>query len=197
MPSMQPWQPATCKSSPIHSCVDWVVGERRRCMTHRPVASSTSVSGPGSVRECRRTCGSTTSRDSPTSGVFALFADRRNMIGYRSIMTPGTVAGFDAIHRRYATRPMADLLRPSIEMSRSGYSMPEYVTSRGHQPSLPGMPHPRDKYASTPAARVSSTTSTEKSSAPESRMPIRTRRRLWSASPSSGPMTSIAVSWRM
>jgi len=85
---------------------------------------------------------------------FALFADRRNMIGYRSIMTPGSVAGFDAIHRRHATRPMADLLGPSIEMSRGGFPMPEYVTSRGHQPSLPGMPHPRDKYASTPAARA-------------------------------------------
>jgi gamma-glutamyltranspeptidase/glutathione hydrolase len=84
---------------------------------------------------------------------FALFSDRRNMIGYRSIMTPGTVAGFDAIHRRHATRTMGELLGPSIELSRSGFPMPEYVASRGHQPSLPGMPHPRDKYASTAAAR--------------------------------------------
>ncbi|HVR32248.1 MAG TPA: gamma-glutamyltransferase [Acidimicrobiia bacterium] len=85
---------------------------------------------------------------------FALFEDHRNMIGYRSIMTPGTVAGFDAIHRRHATRSMAELLRPSIEMSRNGFPMPEYVTNRAHQPSLPGMPHPRDKYASTPDARA-------------------------------------------
>lgn len=85
---------------------------------------------------------------------FALFADRRNMIGYRSILTPGTVAGFGEIHRRHATRRLADLLAPSIEMSRDGFPLPEYVASRGHQPSLPGMPHPRDKYAATPAARA-------------------------------------------
>jgi gamma-glutamyltranspeptidase / glutathione hydrolase len=85
---------------------------------------------------------------------FALFADRRNMIGYGSIMTPGTVAGFDEIHRRFATRPMSELLGPAIELSRGGFPMPEYVANRGHQPSLPGMPHPRDKYAATPAARA-------------------------------------------
>lgn len=85
---------------------------------------------------------------------FALFSDRRNMIGYQSIMTPGTVAGFDQIHRRHATRSLAELIAPSIEMSREGFEVPEYVASRGHQPSLPGMPHPRDKYASTPAARA-------------------------------------------
>lgn len=85
---------------------------------------------------------------------FALFADRRNMIGYGSIMTPGTVAGFDEIHRRHATRSMEELVRPAIETSRNGFPMPEYVTNRGHQPSLPGMPHPRDKYASTPSARA-------------------------------------------
>ena len=85
---------------------------------------------------------------------FALFADRRNMIGYGSIMTPGTVAGFDEIHRRFATMPMSELLAPSIELSRNGFPVPEYVASRGHQPSLPGMPHPRDKYAATPAARA-------------------------------------------
>ncbi len=85
---------------------------------------------------------------------FALFADRRNMIGYRSIMTPGTVAGFDSIHRSHGTRPLAELLAPAIELSRTGFPMPEYVTNRGHQPGLPGLPHPRDSYAATPAARA-------------------------------------------
>lgn len=85
---------------------------------------------------------------------FALFSDRRNMIGYRSIMTPGTVAGFDELHRRHASLPLVDLLGPSIEASREGFPIPEYVASRGHQPSLPGMPDPWEKYASTPAARA-------------------------------------------
>jgi gamma-glutamyltranspeptidase / glutathione hydrolase len=85
---------------------------------------------------------------------FALFSDRRNMIGYRSIMTPGTVAGFDELHRRHASLPLIDLLGASIEASREGFPIPEYVASRGHQPSLPGMPDPWEKYASTPAARA-------------------------------------------
>lgn len=85
---------------------------------------------------------------------FALFADHRNMIGYQSIMTPGTVAGFDEIHRSGATRSLADLLAPSIAMSRQGFPIPEYVANRGHQPAISGMPHPREKYASTDAARA-------------------------------------------
>lgn len=85
---------------------------------------------------------------------FALFPDHRNMVGYRSIMTPGTVAGFDQIHRRHATRPLSELLAPSIELSRAGFQIPEYVAHRGQEPAIPGMPHPRDKYASTPAARA-------------------------------------------
>ncbi len=85
---------------------------------------------------------------------FALFADHRNMVGYQSIMTPGTVAGFDRIHRSGATLPLDRLLAPSIERSRAGFPVPEYVASRGHQPIIPGMPHPRDKYVSTDAARA-------------------------------------------
>ena len=84
---------------------------------------------------------------------FALFADHRNMVGYQSIMTPGTVAGFEHIHRSGATLPLAELLAPAIELSQRGFPIPDYVASRGHQPSIPGMPHPREKYASTDAAR--------------------------------------------
>ena len=85
---------------------------------------------------------------------FALFGDNRNMVGYRSIMTPGTVGGFDVIHKSGATMSLEELLAPSIDKSRSGFPVPEYVASRGHQPVIPGMPHPRDKYASTDAARA-------------------------------------------
>lgn len=85
---------------------------------------------------------------------FALFADHRNMVGYRSIMTPGTVAGFEEILRSGASMPLAELLAPSIDRSRTGFPIPEYVASRGHQPVIPGMPHPRDKYASTDPARA-------------------------------------------
>jgi gamma-glutamyltranspeptidase/glutathione hydrolase len=85
---------------------------------------------------------------------FALFGDNRNMVGYRSIMTPGTVAGFDSIFRSGASFGLDELLAPSIDLSRHGFPIPEYVANRGHQPAIEGMPHPRDKYASTDPARA-------------------------------------------
>ncbi len=85
---------------------------------------------------------------------FALFDDYRNMCGHTAIMTPGTVAGFGALHAKYASRPLADLLAPSIALSEAGFEMPEYVTIKTQRPFLPGMPHPRDKYAWTAEAKT-------------------------------------------
>lgn len=85
---------------------------------------------------------------------FPLFDDHRALRGYTSIMTPGTVAGFGEIHRRYASRPWADLLRPSIELSDHGYAVPEYVAEHVRAPMLPELPHPREKYAVGDAARA-------------------------------------------
>jgi gamma-glutamyltranspeptidase/glutathione hydrolase len=85
---------------------------------------------------------------------FALFEDHRNLRGYTSIMTPGTVAGFGELHRRYATRPWSELLEPSIALSQEGYLVPEYVAEHVRRPMLPELPHPRDKYAVNDAARA-------------------------------------------
>ncbi len=85
---------------------------------------------------------------------FALFDDHRNLRDYTSIMTPGTVAGFGELHRRYATRPWAELLRPSIELSEAGYLVPEYVAEHVRKPMLPELPHPREKYAYNEAAKA-------------------------------------------
>lgn len=85
---------------------------------------------------------------------FALFEDHRNLRDYTSIMTPGTVAGFGELHRRYATRPWAELLRPSIELSEVGYLVPEYVAEHVRKPMLPELPHPREKYAYNEAAKA-------------------------------------------
>ena len=85
---------------------------------------------------------------------FPIFDDHRNLRGYTSVMTPGTVAGFGEIHRRYATRPWAELLAPSIELSREGYLVPEYVAEHVRKPMLPEFPHPKDKYAVNDAARA-------------------------------------------
>ena len=85
---------------------------------------------------------------------FALFEDHRNLIGYTSIMTPGTVAGFADIHKRYATRPWAELLQPSIDLSDEGFHVPEQMAQHYRQLFMPGLPEPRDKYAYNPAARA-------------------------------------------
>lgn len=84
---------------------------------------------------------------------FALFDDHRNLYDYTSIMTPGTVAGFGEIHERYATRPWAELLQPSIDLSERGFPVPEYMAAHYRQLFMPGLPHPRDKYAHNEAAR--------------------------------------------
>jgi gamma-glutamyltranspeptidase/glutathione hydrolase len=41
-------------------------------------------------------------------------------IGAASVGVPGTLAGLDAAHRRYATVPWARLLEPAIELARGG-----------------------------------------------------------------------------
>ncbi len=85
---------------------------------------------------------------------FPIFEDHRNLRGYTSIMTPGTVAGFGKIHERYASRPWADLLAPAIRLSREGYQVPEFVAEHVRKPMLPEFPHPREKYAFNDAARA-------------------------------------------
>ena len=84
---------------------------------------------------------------------YALFDDRRNMIGYTAVMTPGTVAGLAALHARHGSRPWEELLAPAISLSEDGFDWPEYVAMYCRMPYLPGLPHPRDKYCSTPEAR--------------------------------------------
>ncbi|MDH4176692.1 MAG: gamma-glutamyltransferase [Thermoleophilia bacterium] len=83
---------------------------------------------------------------------YALFEDRRNMIGYTAVMTPGTVAGLGELHRRHGSTAWAELLAPSIEWSDRGFAWPEYVAMYCRSPYLPDLPHPRDKYCATPAA---------------------------------------------
>jgi gamma-glutamyltranspeptidase/glutathione hydrolase len=84
---------------------------------------------------------------------YALFDDSRNMVGYTAVMTPGTVAGLGALHAKHGTRPWAELIAPAIALSDDGFDWPEYVAMYCRMPYLPGLPHPVDKYCSTPEAR--------------------------------------------
>ncbi len=81
---------------------------------------------------------------------FALFDDHRAYCGYTSVMTPGTVAGFAELHRRYCTRPWGELLRPSIEMCRRGFPLPEYIAMYLGGAFLPQLPTPRETFSATP-----------------------------------------------
>lgn len=84
---------------------------------------------------------------------FPIFDDHRNLRGYTSIMTPGTVAGFGELHRLYATRDWSELLEPAAARSEAGYAVPEYIAMRVRKPMLPELPHPKDKYACNDDAR--------------------------------------------
>ncbi len=58
---------------------------------------------------------------------FTLFDDFRSELGYTSILTPGTVAGFAEIHRRFCVKPWGDLLAPAARMAHDGTRTTSYA----------------------------------------------------------------------
>jgi gamma-glutamyltranspeptidase/glutathione hydrolase len=71
---------------------------------------------------------------------YTLFDDFRSELGYTAIMTPGTVAGFGAFHRRFGTLPWAELLQPAIAMAREGLEVTPFFAEFLSRPMLPGVP---------------------------------------------------------
>jgi len=51
----------------------------------------------------------------------------RPMRGWDSITVPGAIAGWDTLHQRFGSLPLADLLQPAIEIAERGHA----VTNRG------------------------------------------------------------------
>lgn len=51
---------------------------------------------------------------------YTLFDDFRSELGYTSILTPGTVAGFAEVHDRFCTKSLAELLAPAVQLARDG-----------------------------------------------------------------------------
>jgi gamma-glutamyltranspeptidase/glutathione hydrolase len=59
---------------------------------------------------------------------YTLFDDQRSELGYTSIMTPGTIAGFGALHQKFGTWEWSRLIQPSMDFLRNGFALPANVT---------------------------------------------------------------------
>ena len=60
----------------------------------------------------------------PSVGVFGWpgVANDENLEGYRSIITPGTVAGLCEAHKRYGRLPLKEVVAPSVRLAREGFA---------------------------------------------------------------------------
>ncbi len=61
-----------------------------------------------------------------------------NQIGYRSVVVPGTLAGFDAAHRAYGRLPWPALFEPAIQLARDGIPLPGEVYTHWTDPTESG-----------------------------------------------------------
>lgn len=61
-----------------------------------------------------------------------------NQLGYRSVVTPGTVAGLHEAWRRFARLSWADLVQPAIRLAREGFDLPGEVARHWTERPEPG-----------------------------------------------------------
>lgn len=47
--------------------------------------------------------------------------------GYKAVAVPGLLAGLDAIHRAYGSRPLAELLQPAIDAAEKGFAVDAHL----------------------------------------------------------------------
>ena len=71
---------------------------------------------------------------------YSLFEDFRSELGYSSIMTPGTPAGFGRFHEKLCSRPWAELLQPAIDYARNGLVMTPYTRRVWTRYRMEGIP---------------------------------------------------------
>jgi gamma-glutamyltranspeptidase/glutathione hydrolase len=82
---------------------------------------------------------------------YALFEDHRAELGYRAIMTPGTVAGFARFHETLCTMDWADLLAPAIAMAGEGMVVTPFFRDFLTRRPQPGLPSGKQRVTATPA----------------------------------------------
>lgn len=86
---------------------------------------------------------------------YSIFADFRSEIGYRSIMTPGTLAGLGTLHETACSLPWAALLAPAIEQAHRGVIVTPHARQVWLSYTQPGTPDGMRRLSATPeSARV-------------------------------------------
>lgn len=60
-------------------------------------------------------------------GFSFVLKDKVNDVGYGAIATPGSIAGFQAIHGRYGKLKWEDLLMPAVKLAEDGYTITPFV----------------------------------------------------------------------
>jgi gamma-glutamyltranspeptidase/glutathione hydrolase len=63
-------------------------------------------------------------------GVDATGLAKRPMRGWDTVTVPGALAGWEALHRRFGSLPLGDLLQPAIEIAERGYAMAPIVSHK-------------------------------------------------------------------
>lgn len=85
---------------------------------------------------------------------YTLFDDYRSELGYTSILTPGTVAGFAEAHDRLCSRPWRDLLAPAAKLARDGLEMPPYAHEFLSRKMMAGVPDGMMRVSATEACKA-------------------------------------------
>jgi len=55
---------------------------------------------------------------------------KRPMRGWDSVTVPGALAGWEALHQRFGSLPLGDLLQPAIEIAEKGYAVAPVVAHK-------------------------------------------------------------------
>lgn len=76
-----------------------------------------------------------------------------NQVGYRSVVVPGTLAGFAAAHAAYGRLPWHVLFEPAIALARDGIALPGEVYDRWIAEPEPGHRSCWERVNATPACR--------------------------------------------
>tara|TARA_E500000331_G_scaffold239968_1_gene230345 strand:+ start:545 stop:2152 length:1608 start_codon:yes stop_codon:yes gene_type:complete len=71
---------------------------------------------------------------------YTIFDDFRSELGYTSILTPGTVAGFGAVHERFCTKPLDELVAPAARLARDGTAVGCFAHDFLSRPMMAGVP---------------------------------------------------------